>query len=147
MRTVQLAALSNLHVDDAEVEFVRVVNDMRKGNEPVEERARNELYSWYYFALTRRDGLQRITTVVPAIEQIATIEALLRTPWLDAVKVDVRDACIATLYEYAGQRDEALAQWRTVRARLPKDAAGSLVDLTNAVIKRLSRPNTKSSGT
>ena len=147
VRTVQLAALSNLQVDDAEAEFVRVVNDMRKGNEPVEERARTELYSRYYFALTRRDGLQGITTVVPAIEQIATIEALLRTPWLDAGKVDVRDACIATLHEYAGQRDEALALWRTVRARLPKDAAGSLVALTNAAIKRLSRPNAKSSGT
>ena len=137
VRRMQLAALKNSSLDEADASFVHVINDMRQSNESIDEDNRGALYSLYYFAVTRPSGLQHFVAAVPAAEQIATLRALFTGSDFEASKSPVRDASIATLLEFAGQSDEALATWRALQATFTPRDAGSVVALTNAAIKRL----------
>ena len=135
VRGIQLAALKNLG-SEADGEFLRVVNDMRKNNEKIDAATRRDVYAIYYFDVWGHKDIQRLTAAVPATEQIALVRALF-----DAADYSSHippEAYLAILQEAAGQRDEALKTWLAVRSRLPADASDTVVTRADAAIRRLS---------
>ena len=143
VRNLQLAALKNLG-SDGDSEFLTVVNEMRKNNESIEAQFRNDLYSIYYFACSRRgdsESLTKLLAAVPAAEQVVTFRALFYGEHdgdFDQWKRQSRDACLATLLEAAGEREEALQMWLDVRQNLSSRDGGSLSDRAHDAIQRLS---------
>ncbi len=117
VRKIHLAALKNLG-SDGDGEFLAVVNDMRKNNETIDAQTRADLYSIYYFACSNRYDAERfakLLAAVPAAEQVATFRALFygkHDSDFDQWKRPGWDACLATLLEAAGQREEALQIWQ-----------------------------------
>ncbi len=140
VRRIQLAALRDSTSTSTDAAFLRTVHDMVEHNETVDARTRHDVYSAYYSAFTAADGFERLIAALPAVSHIALIRALLFDTDFDESSIPLRDACIATLQELGGFRNEALATWRTVRKALPAHAAGRVVDRANAAIARLSRP-------
>jgi hypothetical protein len=99
VRTLQLAALNNLG-SEGEPAYLAAVSDMRRHNEPIDERARQRVRAIYFFACaTRRDvdRLARLLAAVPAADQLATLDALFGD---DASKDPGLDACRAALRPY-----------------------------------------------
>lgn len=141
VRRMQLSALANVG-EEGDQEFLTVVNDMRKNNEKIGSQTRKRLDSIYYFASCgRRSNANRLTKLlaaVPATEQLATFQALFYAAHDGEKRNPVRDACLATLLEAAGQREEALQIWRGLHQSFSPNDSGSLVDQTQDAIKRLS---------
>jgi hypothetical protein len=143
VRKIQLAALRNLG-SEGEGEFLAVINEMRKNNETIDARTRNDLYSVYSFACSLRhdaDRVARLLAAVPATEQVATFQALYygaQEEAFDKWKRPGRDACLATLLEAAGQREEALKIWLALGQSFPPKDGGGLGDRARDATKRLS---------
>jgi hypothetical protein len=120
VRVLQLAALKNRHEDAT---YVAVVNDMRKQKEPVDPATRADLGQIYGPICGYREdraGLQSLLAVTPAAEQAATVKLFLADePRQEAAQRATREACLATLYEEAGDRAAALDAWGTVRRDAP----------------------------
>jgi hypothetical protein len=143
VRRIQLAALKNLGAE-GDREFLTVVNDMRKTNETIDPQSRINLYSTYVFACSMRydaDLFTKLLAAVPATEQLATFQALFygaHDEDFDEGRRSGRDACLATLLEAAGQREEALRIWLALRQTFPPKAGHRLGDRAQDAIKRLS---------
>jgi hypothetical protein len=140
VRRIQLSALQNLG-DKGNQEFLTVVNDMRKNHERIDSQTRQDVDAIYYFACSRRsdaDHLTKLVAAVPATEQLATFQALFYGAHAEDGRSPVRDACLATLLEAAGQREEALRVWLALRQSFSPNDSGSLVDRAQDAIKRLS---------
>jgi hypothetical protein len=139
VRAIQLAALTNSRSDESALELLRVVNEMRTNGEPFDPRIRREVYNVYFFAFSDEALLQKVLSVVPPAEQLATFMALFEGTESDAARRRMQQAFLAILQEAAGQPAEALRGWQAIRAELPPHTTGTLVTRANAAIKRLSR--------
>lgn len=136
VRKTQLAALQNHHDDECEEELLRVVNDMRRNHEPVDDRTRSRVWALYYFADSGEHSFKRLIGAVPASEQAATFRALFYDADFDESKRAERDIFLAILLEAAGEREAARNSLRTMRKSLPPDS--DWASRTDAMIKRLS---------
>ncbi|GEO05928.1 hypothetical protein AAE02nite_35920 [Adhaeribacter aerolatus] len=138
VRNIQIAALLNARSDENEAEFLRVVNDMRKNNEPIDDKIRNQLYSIYYFSCDWEDSrFRKFLAVVPANEQIQLFRLLFYASDFNQGRELSRDACYATLLEAAGRQEDALNVWLTLREKYP-NAGTSITNRSEAARKRLS---------
>ncbi|HEV1994338.1 MAG TPA: hypothetical protein VGR03_08410 [Candidatus Acidoferrum sp.] len=138
VRRLQLAALFNCPNDDCAEEIIRVANDVRKEHGTVDPDAVNRIFSNYYNRIFSSSlAPNRILIAVPAAEHVATFRWLFDGLDFDESKSMLRMGYLATLQEAAGQREEALASYRAVRAMTPKPR-GLLSDAADAGIKRLS---------
>jgi hypothetical protein len=83
-----------------------------------------------------------LRSVVSPQEDLAAVQWLIADlPFTEAQSVE-RDFCIAAFEEAAGQREQALAMFKSVRARLPKFS--ELQPGVDAAIHRLSsQPSTR----
>jgi tetratricopeptide (TPR) repeat protein len=140
VRRIQLAALKNLQSEQGDAEFLAVVNEMRKNKEKIDSQVRNDVFAIYYFAFSsnRDDRFRNLLTAVPAAEQLATFRALFYDNDFDEGKRLSRDSYLASLLEAAGQREEALRIWLTLRQGLPAGERSALGDRAAAALKRLS---------
>jgi hypothetical protein len=139
VRKIQLAAWKNLRPQD-DGEFVKVINDMRKNNEKIEPQSRNDLFSIYVFTCSSRyhaDDFAKLVAAVPATEQLTTFRNLFYDEDFDESRRPGRDACLATLLEAAGQKEEALQIWLTLRQKFPRKDGGSLSASVHEAITRL----------
>ncbi|MGH7470130.1 MAG: hypothetical protein ACRENP_19465 [Longimicrobiales bacterium] len=120
VRSMQLAAVKNLG-SEGEAELLRVVDAMRQNNEVIDTQTRVDLYTRYSFACGLRHDSKRMAeflAAVPAEAQLSTFRSLYYGEYearLDEWKRMGRDACLGTLLEAAGQRDEALKVWQALR--------------------------------
>jgi hypothetical protein len=143
VRLVERAAFRR-RGDDANGALVAVVNEMRRNSEAVPESIQSDLRRIYTFACGLRDdagGMRALLAAAPAADQAATFRAFFidrRGQREDAPSPRADQACLATLLEAAGQRDEALAVWRALRQSIGRDPS-SLTPRADAAIRRLSR--------
>jgi len=136
VRRIQLAALQNLGVD-GEGNFLGVINEMRKNNERIDPSARNRASAIYTFSCRYGDDrFPRLLAAVPATEQLATFRALFYDEDFDKGRRQTLDACLATLTEAAGHREEALRLWVALRQHYSSPGRGQ--SDADAAIKRLS---------
>lgn len=102
VRRYQLAALANVHSDEADAEWLRVVADMSKGNEPIDSSTQSALYDRYAFALNNESLLRRLLTAVPLADQAQLQRMLLRSSDLDSARKSVVTSVMAKMSKAAG---------------------------------------------
>ena len=144
VRRLQLAAIHNRQWDGHPA-VVAVVNDMRKQGEPISDHTRHDLYNAYTFACGFKqdaNDMKQLLDAAPAEEQVATFRALFYNPSRKTGAGEPRtslDACLATLLEAAGDRDEALKTWRALSKTVATHDVNGLAARSDAAIRRLSR--------
>ena len=143
VRMVQRHALKR-RGQSADGTLIAMVNEMRRNGETVGPTIASDVESVYYFdcgTYERKDDMRVILAAAPPADQIVTYRALFYDASgksTDPSRAPGRNACLATLLEAAGQKDEALNVWREVRqAFKPKDLS-QLADRADAAIRRLS---------
>lgn len=138
LRLVQFAALFNCNNEECEREVIRVANEVRKEHGTVAPEDVDSIFSVYYsnvFPSSPKSA--RFLNAVPAAEHLATFRWLFDGLDMDESKSLLRMCYLARLQEAAGQREEALANYRAVRSKTV-DRPGSLADAAAAGVKRLS---------
>jgi tetratricopeptide (TPR) repeat protein len=141
VRRLEIAALFNCPSDDCAEEVIRVANELRKEKGAVAPDTADRIFSLYYgkvFAST--PASTHFLIAVPAPEHVATFRWLFDGIVFDESKSMLRTCYLARLQEAAGQRDEALANYHAVLARIPKHSS-PLSDTAENGLKRLSSPH------
>lgn len=144
VRDIQFASLKNLGDSTGDAEILRVASEMQRRGEPATPERRRRMGG--VICLDPSSGVRSanssghpLRSVVSPQEDLAAVQWLLADlPFTEAQKVE-RDFCIAAFEETAGQREHALATFKSVRARLPKFS--DLQPGVDAAIRRLSSPS------
>jgi hypothetical protein len=141
VRRWQLAALFNCPAEISAEEILRVANDIRNEHGTIDADMKVRIFSLYYDRTFSSDpASNHFLNAIPPAEHLATFRWLFDGLSVDDSKSDLRTGYLAVIQEVAGQRDDALANYRALRARLPKHTGwgGSLPDAVDRGIKRLS---------
>ena len=140
-RGYQLAGLNNRDNEEARLELLRVVNEMRKDNEQADARTTSWIWTIYYFRFGQsgRTAEQKgLLAALPPEEQLATFSWLFDVSDFDSSKKWLREYYRAILQDAAGKHAEALQTFLNVRSTLSKDVIPSIRSDVDAAIKRLS---------
>lgn len=141
VRHLQLAALRNGHTAEAELEQIRVANEMRETDQPMLAADRFDLWDVYH-AFFRADAgeyaIGRILSVVPPEVHLLTFHWLFDRAGFDDGKESMRICYVGLLLEAAGRRKEALDTFNGLQRKLDPLAYGSTRDRVEAAIRRLS---------
>jgi Tfp pilus assembly protein PilF len=138
VRQLELAGLENLRSDAAEVEMIRVLNDMRKNGEQVDPHTRSAAWAIYYFRFRPgAAGRQQLLAAVSPAEELTTFGWLFDGEDFEESKVLLREFYRSILQEAAGQPREALNTSRALRSKLPKEFSPEIRSELDARIKRL----------
>jgi hypothetical protein len=111
---------------------------MRKTGEPIDAVSANEVWNIYYSDFMDDAHFARLASAVPAVDQIALIEALFEGWGFDSTEIPSREAFLATLEEAAGEREAALKRWRALRPTLSPAISDRFIRTADAAIARLS---------
>ncbi len=159
-RWLQLAGLEGLHHPDADVEFVRLVNEMRKNREQISRQTFNETVRFYSSRLSPwiAEGSDTKPTIVvhsakrrpllaalPTADQLATFSWIFDRADFNPSKGYLREYYRAVLQEAGGQRTEALQSLRAAQSKVPGDESEFLLVIEEA-IRRLSKNAQAASG-
>lgn len=135
VREFELAGLSNDKTDEADATWWRVVDEMRKAGEPIDEDTLNEMRGKYYFAFNGSDqDVAQLYFALPPAEHVELLRLLLKSP--DNSTVSVK-AALATVLEAAGKPEQAIAAWHDAAASVGGQLAPDLDARMKAAIKRL----------
>ena len=142
VRTMQIGGLLSRESVDGRVELIRAANDIRKNNEPLDERSKNRiLFECFGPSLDDRPRLVESLSALPPGDAWPTYLWLDDQPREgDEAKSQLlaRDFVQANVLEISGKRPEALARYRAVRQEL-KDQHSTLQGPIDEAIARLSR--------
>jgi tetratricopeptide (TPR) repeat protein len=140
VRHLQLSALLNCNTEEADQEVIRVANAMRKEQRTLSDWERSHILGIYYFELAHQTAKSSaFINAVPPAEHVATFH------WLfdvldsdDSTNRWSRVYYLAVLQEAAGQRDEALANYKLLLSQT-SPRTSTYWEAANAAVKRLSR--------
>jgi tetratricopeptide (TPR) repeat protein len=138
VRHLELAALTNM-TDAGELEMLRVANEMRKGDEPMDPDGRDRIWNAYYSRMVSspaEDSIDQLFAAVPPAEHVATYRWVFENTGYVESKGALYQYLLARLQEAAGQREPALATYRSVRLKLP---AGRIRGRVESAIVRLTK--------
>jgi hypothetical protein len=139
VRGLQLAALRNDQTAEAELEQIRVADEMRKADQPIADFDRSYLFDAYYDFFRSDVGeysIQRLLSVIPPEQHLLTFHWLFDRAGFDDGRELTRICYVGLLQEAAGHRAEALATFRQLQQRV--DAPGPIADRVQSAIQRLS---------
>lgn len=145
VRGLQLAGLRSLSDESANLELLRVVNDMRKNNEQVDPDTRSRIWSIYFFHFgmwgSRIHSVenQKLLVVVPQTEQLTTFAWLFDVSDFNPAETWGREYYRAILQEAAGNRAEALRTFLYLRSKMPASIVPGIPEEIESAIKRLSK--------
>jgi tetratricopeptide (TPR) repeat protein len=142
VRRMQIAALLWARDSELENEAIRVANEMRGRGETMpsgtpEGSYARRLWSVYYRRLLYGHDKPQFLAALSPPDHLATFRWLYPEDQLPKQNYDVYLYILAELQELNGDRANALASYRQLRTRIG-NAPGSLLDGSNAGIKRLS---------
>lgn len=147
VRHLQTVAISDLHDSAGEIEMLRLANELRRTGEAIPTETRRRMA--YAVCLDPASRLRSADLSWTPIKPSASAEdELLAMRWMfDALSLDdgqdvVRDFCFAALEEGAGNKEQALAMFKSIRTRLPRYSL--LQPSTDAALRRLSGKRTRS---
>jgi len=138
VRRMQLGGLTYLDRRGARAAQVRVVNDMRKAGEPLDENYKSRVLT-FCFNPTTTDHDE----LVESLSAVAPDDAWKTYLWLDDRPDNPDDRQLthefiqANLLELSGNRAQALEKFRLLSQEL-KNSASTMVDPVNEAIARLS---------
>ncbi len=142
VRRLQLAALANMPEGTGDLELLRVANDMRKGNEPMDPDGRDRIWNTYYSRFVSsptEDSIDQLFAAVPPAEQVATYRWVFQNTEYVESKGFLYEYQLARLQDVAGQQVEALATYRSVRSKLTPDAIYRIRRRVDSAIVRLTK--------
>jgi hypothetical protein len=142
VRRLQLAALANKNDDTADLDMLRVVNDMRVNDESMRPEARARIWDVYYsrfLVSPTRASTERLVAAVPPADQLATYRWLFEKSGYAESKGLLYEYVLARLQDGAGQDSEALATYRSVRSKAPGNGDGRIRAAVDSAIARLAR--------
>jgi tetratricopeptide (TPR) repeat protein len=138
VRRLQLSALLNSQNPQFDREVVRVLNAIRKEGGSVDQEMQQKMLGIYYLNIMPSNaGTKTFLDAVPPAEHVATFRWLFDKVELDESKSLLRLFYLSSLEEEAGQREEALAGYQTIRRQVAGHP-GSLLAGADSGIKRLS---------
>ncbi len=112
VRKMQLAALQSMDDSDYVITLIKVLNDMRKNNEPLEPETRarlsSRIYSWSDVIV-----LKSIPSAIPPSEHLVTYLWLLQNKDKSLSESVIRGFFFARLTEAVGDSARALALYRS----------------------------------
>lgn len=139
VRTFELGGLIDHDEKGARTELIRVANDMRKSNEPLDADNRRRIRVTCFDPIIAGHGeLEECLTAVPSDEAWATYLWLNNNSAGGDDRPQVREFVYANLLELNGKKQESLAKYRTLQKEL-KSQPGSLKERVDAAVTRLSR--------
>jgi len=143
VRTMQLGGLIYNEEPLARVELVKVVNDMRKNNESLNEDNKHRILGFNY-SLSSYDTAQ----LAEALSALSPEDSWATYQWLDDQqstdpteihnKQLRRDYIYANILELSGKKSEALSQYRALQAKLKNSNYLTFTGAVDNAIKRLS---------
>jgi hypothetical protein len=108
VRTFQLAAIRNRNGSDADAEFIRVVDSMRRQNETLEARAARDAYTVYIRRYgPRRRAADEVDVGLAATDLLATYLWLTRMAGTYKDSPDVNDSVVTTLNQLVQQESSS----------------------------------------
>jgi hypothetical protein len=142
VRHLQLSAVLNCNTEEADQEVIRVANAMRKEHRTIDDYERSHIWGLYFFELSHPTAKSAaFTNAVPPAEHVATFHWLFDSLDLNSDSNSSnrisRIYYLAVLQEAAGQRDDALANYKLVLSQTTA-RTNSFRDPSNAAVKRLS---------
>jgi hypothetical protein len=138
VRRLQFAGLENCPNGQCDAEIIRVANEIRKENGKIDADTVHRIYSNYYGRVfSRNPSSNQFLNVIPPEEHLATFHWLFDGLDLDESGSLLRSGYLASIEEAAGKKEEALANYRGLRAKVPMHS-GPLSDAIDGGIKRLS---------
>ncbi len=139
VRRLELSALLNCHTRESDREVIRVANDMRKEGRRLDDGERAHILDIYSqeFSPRTADTLLFINAV-PAAEHVTTFRWLFDDVAADENGRATQIYYLAELQEAAGQREEALSNYRMAAGRMSRFS--TFKEAADAGVKRLSRP-------
>lgn len=143
VRHMQISALLWAPDPELECEVIRVANEMRRGGEsmPTGTPERSDtwrLWNVYYSRLIFDHDKPQFLAAIPPPDHVATFRWLYPEDQFPQDKYHLYLYILAQLQELSGDRTNALASYQKLRSKLG-NARSSLVDPSNAAIKRLSK--------
>jgi hypothetical protein len=140
VRSMQLGGLLFDQDAGARAEMIKVANDMRKNNEPLDGDKKERIVGFYYSpSATSEAELMEALSAVPEDEAWKTYLWLDDAPEDGSDKgQDVTHAFIhASLLEASGKRADALGEFKVLQKRLVT-SPGTIKDRVDDAVKRLS---------
>lgn len=134
VRRLQLSALANENDDTADLDMLRVANDMRVHDESMRPEDRDRIWDVYYsrfLTSTIRASTERVVAAVPPADQLATYRWLFEKSGYAESKGLLYEYVLARLQDAAGPGSEALATYRSVRSQ---EAFGNLNGRVRAAV-------------
>lgn len=131
---------------ETDIEFLRVVNDMRKSGEAIPPQTANVIMGFFADRLAPSIGDsggvleegRRLSSALPTAELFATFSWLFDRPDLNPSKAYLREYYRAVLQEASGNGSEALKTLLKARPNVPSDDPEFETEFQEA-IRRLSR--------
>jgi hypothetical protein len=142
VRTMQLGGLIYNGDPQARAELVRVVNDMRKNDESMDDGDKGRILSYNYnISPYRSEELSMSLSAVPPDEAWATYQWLDDVEMIEPRDVDMqqlrREYIHVSLLELSGQKQKALSQYKSLQAKLQKYPSYVLIHSVENAIARL----------
>lgn len=140
VRNLQLSALKNHHTPGANLEAIRVLDEMRRRGEPLRPGDARDVWSTYYFALGDRGDLDTaaLVAVLPPTEHLLTLQwAFDEFTKDDGSRRQQFRYYTARLQAAAGRTAEAREALRVLKAEFGPSTAGSLPDAVQKALKEL----------
>jgi len=137
VRRLELNALLNCHNREADLEVIRVANDMRKEGYRPDDRERGHILDIYPQEFTPRSADTLLfVNAVPAAEHVATFRWLFPDLPSDENARATRIYYLAELQEAAGQREEALSNYKMAVGQMSRFS--TFKEAAAAGVKRVS---------
>lgn len=141
VRNLQFAALLYYRGRHGQIEALRVAGEMRRSGETVDEGSRDRLWNRVYYSELMLRGSQRETfmAALPGAGNPTTFAWLFPREQTRGDRQQQWNFFMASLEEAAGDRDAARPRYEALRDELVRQqSAGTMLDETNAALKRLS---------
>ena len=142
IRSMQLSALNNEETPEAAEEIIRVANDIRREHGDLDSPWPHDILNIYREQMVppHKDTIAFLSAVQPA-DHLETFDWLIQRAGPDDSDPLTHAYIRSALLEAAGRRDEALAGYRNLLARLGPDSIGGMLeDVTRKGVVRLTAP-------
>jgi hypothetical protein len=138
VRRLQLTALLHGGSDEAEAAWWQTVDEMRKGGEPIDATTEREMVRSYFVAPNSDHQVERLLSLLPAVEHVELQRMLLQSGKLDAQEILAIKANMAIALGAAGKAEAALATWREVKAGAQPDRSYNFSSRMDAALRSVS---------
>lgn len=139
VRSMQLSALDDIQSHESAEELIRVANDIRKEHGAMGAHWPHEILNlyWRYVVIPNKNEAGFLGAIPPQ-DHLDTFDWLIQLEGPGGDPDPLTHAYIrSALLEAAGRRDEALAGYRSVQARLGADKSGTLAEDSRKGLARL----------